>query len=79
MFSLNNEWKRIQIFALISAGHKLVDIVKMLNVNLSTVKWVANRKKNNESLKYRRRSRRPKILQQKSVRKSFEGSKGENK
>lgn len=39
------EAKRIEISALLRAGHKQVDIVKMLNVSLSTEKRVANRLK----------------------------------
>ena len=65
------ERKRIKILALLRAGHKKMDIVKLQNVSLSTVKRVANCLKNNESLKDRPRSGRPQIIQRVNVRKVF--------
>jgi len=65
------EAKRIEIAALLRAGHKKADIVKLQNVSLSTVKRVANRLKNKESLRDRPRSGRPQIIQRKNVRKAF--------
>ena len=69
--SLEMEAKRIEISALIRAGHKKADIVKLQNVSLFTVKRVANRLKNNETLKDRPLSGRPQIIQRKNVRKAF--------
>ena len=66
------EAKRIEISALLSAEHKKANIVKLQNVSLSTVKRVANRLKNNESLKDRPRSGRPQVIQRKNVRKAFQ-------
>ena len=45
------EAKRVEISALLYTGHIKADIVKLQNISLSTVKWVANCIKNNESLK----------------------------
>ena len=65
------EAKRINISTLLRAGHKKADIVKLENVSLSTVKRVANRLKNNESLKDQPRSGRPQIIKRENVRKAF--------
>ena len=65
------ERKRIEISALLRAGHKKMDIVKLQNISLSTVKRVVNRLKNNESLKDRPRSGRPQVIQRENVRKAF--------
>ena len=65
------ERKRIEISALLRAGHKKMDIVKLQNVSLSTVKRVANRLKNNESLKHPPRSVRPQVIQRENFRKTF--------
>ena len=65
------ERKKIEMSALLRAGHKKMDIVKLQNVSLSTVKRVANRLKNNKSLKDRPRSGRPQVIQRKNVRKTF--------
>ena len=46
-----------------------MDIVKWQNVSLSTVKRVANRLKNKESLKDPPRSGRPQVIQRENVRK----------
>ena len=48
-----------------------MDIVKLQNVSLSTVKRVANRLKNNESLKDPPRSVRPQVIQRENFRKTF--------
>ena len=48
-----------------------MDIVKLQNVSLSTVKRVANRLKNNKSLKDRPHSGRPQVIQRENVRKAF--------
>ena len=61
----------IEISAVFRVGHKKADIVKMQNVILYTINRVANRLKNNESLKDRPRSGRPQIIKQKNVRKAF--------
>ena len=47
----------IEISALLRAGHKKADIVMWQNISLFTVKHVANRLKNNESLKDNERQR----------------------
>ena len=61
------EAKMVEILALLCAGHKKADIVKLQNVSLSTVKRVANHLKNNESLKDQTRTGRPQIIQRKNV------------
>ena len=48
-----------------------MDIIKLQNVSLSTVKQVANRLKNKESLKDRPRSGRLRVIQRENVRKAF--------
>ena len=48
-----------------------MDIVKLQNVSLSTAKRVANRLKNNKSLKDRPHFGRPQVIQRENVRKAF--------
>ena len=62
------ERKKIEISALLRAGHKKMDIVKLQIVSLSTVKRVANCLKNNENLEDQPRFGRPQVIQRDNVR-----------
>ena len=53
------EAKRIEISALLRAGHKQTDIARQLSVSRMTVYRVAQRLNNSETLKDRPRSGRP--------------------
>lgn len=66
------EAKRIEISALLRAGHKQTDIAKQLNVSRMTVYRVAQRLNNSETLKDRPRSGRPQKIRRETIKKVFE-------
>ena len=66
------EAKRIEISALLRAGHKPTDVAKQLNVSRMTVYRVAQRIKNSEPLHDRPRSGRPQTISRETIKKAFE-------
>lgn len=66
------EANRIEISALPRASHKKSDIAKRLNVSRMTVHRVASCLRDGETLKDRPRSGRPRVVNTKTIRKSFE-------
>ena len=66
------EAKRIEISALLRAGHKQTDIAKQLNVNRMIVYRVSQRLNNSETLKDRPRSGRPQKIRRETIKKAFE-------
>ena len=66
------EAKRIEISALLRAGHKRTDIAKKLSVSRMTVYRVAKRVNNSEILKDRPRSGRPQNIRRETIKKTFE-------
>lgn len=65
------EVKRVEISALLRAGHNKSDIAKQLKTSRMTVHRVAERLKNDEGLKDRPRSGRPRVVNRSAVRKAF--------
>src|SRR5277367_710980 len=66
------EAKRVEIPALLRAGHPKSEIAKLLNVSRMTVHRVAVRLKNGGDLKDQHRSGRPRDLKRLSARRAFE-------
>ena len=68
------EQKRIEVFALLRAGHKQSDIAKQLNLGRMTVYRVAQRLKNSESLQDRPRSGRLQVIRRGTTKNAFENN-----
>ena len=66
------EAKKIEVSALLRAGHKKSEIAKRLKVSRMTVHQVADRLRNSETLEDRPCSGRPQVIKRETVRKAFE-------
>ena len=68
---MRQEDKRLQIAALLNAGHGTADIVKQLQVHWHTVYMVKNRLKNGQDLKDHPHSGKPHKLTSEVMKKAF--------
>ena len=68
------EPKRIEISALLRAGHTKSDIASQLKVSQRTVYLVADRLTNNKTFKDRPRSGKPQVISRKTVKKVFKNN-----
>ena len=66
------EAKRIEVSALLRAGHGKSDIAEILNISKMTVHRVAKRLENFESLQDPPRLGRPQVINRETVKKTFE-------
>lgn len=66
------EVRRIEVAALLRAGHSKSSIAKLLRVSRMTVHRVSERLNNDDDLKDRPRSGRPRVINSRTVKKAFE-------